>query len=368
MNNLELQSLYQRSNVEGNKQFQRLSEKTQVMMPQNGQEEVVKNRLTHSYEVGTSSLMMASNIAFSLNLKSEDIDYRGSLFSVSLLHDIGHSPFGHDGATYLDKYFKDLGVKDGFSDNNNNLVIIEKNNIVVSDYTTASVIKYPKKLYGFQKTRYIALLEKALAEDKEHFAKLGIDLKDQKLTIACQIMDEADRNSYACSDISDFLCLGNTIDLRKLHRIAKEEKVYARYNELTTLSNMIKSGSKGSIKAYFNELKNRFNLNYKLTSDGIMVIDKELEDYREFLTKICGVFYIGKVREEQFHKDNMKAFKQYIDDVVQGKYSPSETYTKKISTAKNQIQKYTYMRDMISEVSDWYILKYKEEMLKKGLL
>lgn len=365
MKNIEIQALYQRSNIESNKQFQRLAEKTQVVMPQNGQKEVIKNRLTHSYEVATSSLMMASNIAFLHNLSLSDIDYQGALFGCSLLHDVGHAPFGHDGAEFLDEYFRNLGVKDGFSDNNNNLVIIDKNNIVVSDYMTVSVIKYPEKLYNFQKKRYIPILEKAIEDDRKHFSSLGLEIKNQTMTIACQIMDEADRNSYACSDISDFLCLGNTINLRELHKLAKEEHIHYRYSELNTLSNIIKSGSKGSIKAYFNDLKNRFNCNYKLTKHGITVIDKELEDYREFLSKLCFKFYINPIREDNFHKENMEAFKQYVDDVVQGKYSPSETYTDKIKNAKNEIQRFTYMRDMIAEVSDWYILNYKNEKLNK---
>lgn len=86
MTNVEMQALYQQSNIESNKQFQRLSEKTQVQMPMNGQNEVIKNRLTHSYEVATSTLMMAANIA-QLNGKSlADIDYKGALFGTALLH------------------------------------------------------------------------------------------------------------------------------------------------------------------------------------------------------------------------------------------------------------------------------------------
>jgi len=363
MQDTEIQSLQQRSNIESNKQFQRLSEKTQIVMPQNGRNEVIKNRLTHSYEVATSSLLMAANIAKSHKTNLSTIDYKGALFSCSLLHDIGHSPFGHDGAEYLDEYFKNLGVRDGFSDNNNNLVIIDKNNIVISDYTTASVIKYPEKLYGFQKNHYLALLKTAIEEDKKYFSTLGIELKDQTTTIACQIMDEADRNSYASSDLSDFLCLGNTIELAKLHRIAKKEKLHCRYAELNTLSNIIKTGSKGAIKAYFNDIKNRFNANYKITENGVTVINVQLENYREFLNLLAFEFFINPIRDDEFHKGNMTAFKQYVDDVVEGKYSPSESYTHKIKNAKNQIQKYTYMRDMISEVSDWYIINYKNNLL-----
>lgn len=359
MQNIEMEALYQRSNIESNKQFQRLSEKTQVVTPKNGQIEVIKNRLTHSYEVATSSLMMAASIGQRQSLKLSDIDFKGALFGTSLLHDIGHCAFGHEGAMYLNDYFSQLGIKDGFSDNNNNLVVIDKNNIVVSNYTIASVIKYPEKLYQFQKKRYIPILEKAISDDEKHFKKLGIKLKDQTMTIACQIMDEADRNSYACSDLSDFLCLGNKIDLVQMHAMAKEQKVSYRYSELNTLSNIIKSYSKGAIKAYFNDLKNRFNCNYKLTSNGIVVIDPNLENYREFLSKLCFTFFINPSKEDPLHKKNLESFKQYVDDVVTGSFSPSDTYSNKISKAKSEDVKLTYMRDMIAEVSDWYIYNYE---------
>lgn len=356
--NIQLNSLLQRSNIESNKQFQRLSEKTQVLMPQNGQLEIVKNRLTHSYEVATSSLMMASNIAALNNIDLNDIDFKGSLYGCALLHDVGHGPFGHDGADLIDQKFKALGVDEGFSDNNNNLVVIRKNNIVVNDYTIASVIKYPTKLYSFQKEQYIPILNAAINEDKTHFSTLGLNLSNQTKTISCQIMDEADRNSYATSDFADFLCLGNTIDIEVMHRMSKESSLSCRYRELITLSNIIKDNSKTSIKAYFNELKNRFNCNYNITDEGLIVIDKDLEDYREFLYELCLEFYIYPIRDQSFHKENMKKLESYMDDVISGKCSPSEHYTAKINTAKNDVEKYTYMRDMIAEVSDWYILNY----------
>ena len=363
--NTVLTSLIHNSNIAANKQFQRLAEKTQVVMPQNGQYEVVNNRYTHSYEVANSSLMIATFIASELNLSINDIDYQHVLFGCSLTHDIGHSAFGHDGAEYLDSYFKNIGVNDGFSDNNNNLVVIDKNNIEVSDYLISSIIKYPTKLYGFQKKKYLPILDEALEEDHIYYKSIGFNLVNQKTTIACQIMDEADRNSYTCSDLSDFLCLGHSIDLLTFYQIAHEEHIDYEYKELNSFAELIKFNSKSVIKKYFNSLKNKFNCNYQLTDKGIVVVDQKLENFREFLSKLCFVFFISPIRHNNFHQSNMTAFKDYIDDVVNGKYSPSDIYTLKIQNAKNEIQKYTYMRDMIAEVSDWYILNYKNNLEKE---
>ena len=83
-----MQSLKQRSNIESNKVFQRLAEKTQVLMPRCGMTEVTKNRYSHSYEVATSSLMIASTIADSLGVPINLIDYEESLFNCKRYNDL----------------------------------------------------------------------------------------------------------------------------------------------------------------------------------------------------------------------------------------------------------------------------------------
>ncbi len=353
-----MQSLKQRSNIESNKAFQRLAEKTQVLMPRCGMKEVAKNRYSHSYEVATSSLMIASTIADSLNVPIHVIDYEESLFNVSLLHDIGHPSFGHDGVDLLDNYFKDLGLVEGFSDNNNNLVVIEKNNIYVSDYVIASVIKYPNKLYPDQMIKYLPILKSAIKKDYNHFKhNLKLELKNQTKTIACQIMDEADRNSYVCSDLTDFLCLGNSISLEELKDHARKYGI-VQYDELSALAHVIKGGSKNAIKSYFNILKNRFNENYKLSENGIEVIDKDLAQYREFLSSVEHEFYIKPIRKLPEHFENMEKMKKFIVAVVQDGIITSKHYRKKINSTDDKIKILTYQRDMIGEVTDWYILNY----------
>ncbi len=358
---VEVQSLQQCSNIESNVIFNLLLQKTQVESPRNDRNAVVKNRLTHSYEVKTSSLMIAINIARQNKISSNEIDYKGSLAAVSLLHDIGHPPFGHDGSSFINDFMIAAGLPEGFSDNNNNLVAIEHNEILVSSYTKASTIKYPDKLYPNQKRKYLPMLNKAIEHDKEHFKKYGYDLVDQTTTIACQIMDEADRNSYTCSDIADFLCLGNTIDVDKLQALASDNDLACRYSEINTLSKIITTGTNETVKVYFNDLKNRFNANYKLSNDGIVVIDEELEEYREFLSLLCREFFINFIRVDEFHLKNMKRLRNYILDVFDNGYFSSEKYERKILKAKNSKEKLRLMRDMISESSDWCILCYDKE-------
>lgn len=361
-------SLLERTNIETNKQFQRLAEKTQVLVPRNGLVECTKNRLTHSYEVATSALLIATDIAEKLNVSVSDIDYNFSLFNTCLLHDIGQSPFGHDGQKVIHNYFIEKGLSEGFDDNNNNLSVIEKNHLLVDSYTVASLIKYPHKLYSYQKEIYLPILESAIAEDSKQFKDyLNIDLIDQKRTIACQIMDEADRNSYVCSDLADFLCLGNSIPLREMRDIAKKGQVDLESSELGTLANMIRSGSKTAIKAYFNDLKNRFNSNYTITEKGLNYINKDLHDYREFLSKIEFKFFIKPKQNSEEHVRHLKELEAYIDFVVTNKYYPSKTYRKLILSCDDELQKLRLIRDMVGENTDWYIINYTKK-IKENLL
>ena len=262
--------------IEGSKAFQRLAEKTQVLVPETGRDEIVKTRFSHSYEVASSAKKMAITIAKQLGLNSVlDVDYQNALTQSCLLHDVGHPPFGHDGATFIDKIFKSHGLEEGFSDNNNNLVLIENQNLGLRDYVVASTIKYPDKLYKQQKEDYTDKLLKALEEDRQHFAKLGINLKNQTQTITCQIMDEADRNSYTCSDLTDFYCLGNSVELEDLEPFidfsSSKQLLLAKQ-----MVNAVQSGSKTQIKNFFLDVKNQFNQNWKLTDNGLDYIDKDL--------------------------------------------------------------------------------------------
>lgn len=354
-----LSSLLERNGVEAHKAFQRLANKTQVRFPGRDDTEVIRNRLTHSYEVATSAELIVASLAEKLNLNYEIIDHEGSVALCSLLHDIGHPPLGHDGQRLLDLTFRTYGVPEGFCDNNNTLTVIEKNNIMVSDYTLASLIKYPDRMYDYQKAKYHPLLEQAIASDVAHFASLGIQLDpgSRKRTIACDIMDEADRNTYICSDLSDYLCLGNDLPIKGLKKLAEENDLTYRFGELSNLFAIAASKDKSAVKAYFNTLKNRFNQNFTLSETGLNVADHDLYAYREFLWEVEYRYYIVPNRREQQHHDNMAMLSGYIDKVVKEGVAPSRTYRMLIEQATDPIEKLRLQRDMIAESTDWYVTR-----------
>lgn len=358
LNTIEMNQYEQKASIESNKQFQRLEETTQVLFPINGRVEIVKTRLSHSYEVATSGMIMASYIAQLLKLNVFDIDYQHALENVCLLHDLGHPPFGHDGADMINDFFVNLGLEEGFDDNNNNLVALDKNNIQVSDYVKASLIKYPTKLYDNQKS-YKDILALAIEADRLHFLTLGIVLEKQTRTIICQIMDEADRNSYVCSDLADFFCLGGTVSYSQLTKLEKFDSLNDNVKSMVQeFYNTISNGTKSSIKSYFNLLKNDFNCSYTITEKGLVESNIDLICFREFLSDVEFEIFIKPIRTEPLHADNMAMLKDFLDYVIENEYYPSTTYEKLINETSNYNQRLRYIRDMISEVSDWYIVSY----------
>lgn len=353
MANRALDSERQIANILRNKVFTRQSEKTQVTIPRHGQAEVVRNRLIHCHEVASSGALIAAFIDYQNNWDSGTVDYQGSIRPAGLLHDVGNPAFGHSGARLIDKRFKSVG---GFDDNNNNLVMITKNKIMVSNYTLASVIKYPDRLYAEQVDLHTENLKNALTQDVEHFRKFGIELEGQTRTIACQVMDLADTVTYCCSDLTDFLCLGNTIDIDALRDVADRSGISYRYSELGTLMTIIQSGDKSVIKAYFNQLNNRLCENYEITQNGVVPINDDLERFRDFLWEIELEYYIKPIDKSEEFQANLALLNGYIDKVVNDGFAPSRHYRDKIGKSTSDAEKLIYMRDMIGETTDHYII------------
>ena len=91
--------------------FRRLIYKTQVFMNHEG--DLYRTRLTHSVEVA----QVSRSIARALGL-NEDLAE-----SISLAHDLGHTPFGHAGQDALDDCMKPFG---GFEHNLQSLRIVDQ--------------------------------------------------------------------------------------------------------------------------------------------------------------------------------------------------------------------------------------------------
>lgn len=356
-----MQHLINRANIESNKVFQRMIDKTQVTAQNLGRQEVVKTRLTHSYEVATSALIIAETISS----KAFNADYQNSIYNVCLLHDIGHPPFGHEGAKLINKRFKNLGLEEGFSDNNNNFTIIKKNQIKISDYELASLIKYPEKLYANQECLK-NFLQKSINEDIAYFSQFITINQRPERTLACEVMDEADRNTYVCDDLTD--CYSRAILKSDELKELLDSNRFFNTDILEFLNTAIKAvddKNKTLIKNIFSDLKIKFNTNYYLGENlKLCFKDQELFEFREVLNKLSVQKYIfsdivQKIKDKQIEKLDF-----YIDYVFENDYFPSNYYASKIQQSTTELERLTLIRDMISECSDMFITKSYKDLRK----
>lgn len=200
--------------------FRRLQGKTQLFPGH--ESDFFRNRLTHSLEVG----QVAESIAHSVNGKpgffeNNPINPRICL-TASLLHDIGHPPFGHNGEEALDEAMRPFG---GFEGNAQTLRIVsqlEKKRYNPADScpvnrraglnltyrTLGAILKYDspisqdrqqddrvRKGYYFEDAPIVSDIKKAVCQNFEESYKFK--------TIECSIMDIADDIAYSTYDLED---------------------------------------------------------------------------------------------------------------------------------------------------------------------
>jgi dGTPase len=150
--------------------FRRLSGKMQVFTGDMG--DYHRTRLTHTHEVAT----IARTIGRALRLNEDLIE------ALSLLHDIGHPPFGHSGEDALDECLRDHG---GFSHNQFALTLVEE---IETRYTTYPGLNLSRELLVGQDFRTTHQGETQLLE--------------------VQVVDLADSIAYNAHDADDALKLG----------------------------------------------------------------------------------------------------------------------------------------------------------------
>jgi dGTPase len=178
----EWRTQYQRDRdrVIHSRAFRRLEYKTQVFL--NGTGDHLRTRLTHTMEVAAIS----RNIARALKI-NEDLTE-----TISLAHDLGHSPFGHKGEAALDRLMKKDG---GFEHNRQSLRVVE----LIEQ-------KYPR-FSGLNLTWEVREgLVKHLTSYDLPGARKGFDAKSPSLE--AQVANLADEITYYSHDLDDGLAAG----------------------------------------------------------------------------------------------------------------------------------------------------------------
>ena len=173
--------------------FRRLEYKTQVFL--NGTGDHFRTRLTHTMEVAA----IARNLARALRL-NEDLAE-----AIALAHDLGHSPFGHNGERTLDELMRSHG---GFEHNRQSLRTVE-----------SLEQKYP----GFPGLNLTWEVREGLAKHRTYFDRPGeaLDFTARSASLEAQVANLADEIAYYSHDLDDGLESGLLVeeDLRRDVRV-----------------------------------------------------------------------------------------------------------------------------------------------------
>ena len=252
--------------------FRRLEYKTQVFVNYEG--DYYRTRLTHTLEVA----QIGRSFARALGANEDLVE------SICLVHDIGHSPFGHSGEAILNKLMADHG---GFDHNKQSLRIV-----------TWLESRYPN-WPGLNLT--YELREGIIKHESEYdLSDVQADGFDPSLraSLEAQIANVADELAYNAHDLDDGLRAGllvpdqlNALEIWRMLRdsIGWDGRLFTEQIRQRMIRRMLGIeindviGASGALLDDLNptssEALQRLPRNVMVHSDPIGVINRELKDF-----------------------------------------------------------------------------------------
>ena len=325
--------------------FRRLKHKTQVFVNTEGDH--YRTRITHSMEVA----QIARSIARYLNL-NEDLAE-----TLSLAHDLGHTPFGHAGEDSLDECMQDHG---GFDHNLQTLRIImflenkylKFNGLNLSIETLEGLLKHNGPVENLN-------LVDDLIGIKNFKGMINFNTYP---SIEAQISAISDDIAYNNHDIQDGIN-ANLFKLEELVEIDFFRDIYKKYKKKINKQNykvatyqIIRDSIDQMIKDLINNTKNNLRLNNI----------KKFKDINK--TSFLMVNFSDKIKNSENEIRNFLRSKMYNNKNVLAKNNKGKLIIKKlfnkikqnpkkfISNQQLSKGKYRAISDFISGMTDRYAI------------
>ena len=192
--------------------LRRLSAKTQVVQP--GDDDFVRNRLTHSLEVA----QIGREFGAALGCSADVVD------TACLAHDIGHPPFGHNGEQGLDEIASDIG---GFEGNAQTLRLLTR--LEAKRVAPGRQARRAQPHAGQSRRRHEVPVGPrpgspdgtakfgVYEEDRDVYEWFRAGVADGRRCIEADVMDWSDDVAYSVHDVEDAVASGR-LDLRRAAR------------------------------------------------------------------------------------------------------------------------------------------------------
>src|ERR1700737_3685120 len=159
--------------------FRRLEAKTQVFTTRYSDH--FRNRLTHTLEVAQIARVVAGALGLDTDLAE----------ALALVHDIGHSPFGHAGERKLDELMRPHG--DRFDHNLHALHIVEQ--------FEQRYLDFPGLNLTFEVRE--GIVKHSRDYDPQQFPELSEYRLDERPPLEARVLDFVDEIAYNTADLDD---------------------------------------------------------------------------------------------------------------------------------------------------------------------